>query len=266
MVSAPPSMTSQPLISPEGVLSAFDDWPVEQERRDYLTYHYRRYAVLVAWVARAIAELELDMDRTVRLLDIGSSYQTALFRDLLPGVVVDTLGIEDTTFPPREGERHIPFDLNDAQDQARWPTVDQAYDVLVMAEVLEHLHTAPELVLSSLRPLMATSARFILQTPNGVALRHRVRMLRGYNPYELIRRTPWNPGHFREYTMPELRAIAVDARYTVSRWNAENYFTIDSWKYRAYDRACRVLPPSFRDGLTLVLRPDFDATPVIPPR
>jgi SAM-dependent methyltransferase len=263
MVSPPPSLTSRPLISPEQVLRAFDDWPVEQERRDYLHYHYRRYAVLVAWVAEAIAEL--DLDRTVRLLDIGSSYQTALFRDRLPGVVVDTLGIEDTTFPPRDGERHIPFDLNDAQDGALWPTVDQAYDVIVMAEVLEHVHTAPELVLGSLRPLLALSGRFILQTPNGVALRHRVRMLCGYNPYELIRRTPWNPGHFREYTMSELRAIALDAGYAITRWHAQNYFTMESWKYDAYNFACRVLPPSLRDGLTLVLTPHSEATPIIPP-
>jgi SAM-dependent methyltransferase len=262
MVSPLPTFPSQPLISPKGVLRAFDHWPVEQERRDYLHYHYRRYAVLVAWVAEAIAEL--DLDRTVRLLDIGSSYQTALFRDRLPGVVVDTLGIEDTTFPPRDGERHLPFDLNDAQDTARWPTADP-YDVIVMAEVLEHLHTAPELVLASLRPLLAASGRFLLQTPNGVALRHRVRMLRGRNPYELIRRTPWNPGHFREYTMPELRAIALDAGYAVSRWHAENYFTVDSWKYHAYDRLCQVLPLSFRDGLTLVLTPAAEAAPIIPP-
>jgi SAM-dependent methyltransferase len=258
-----PTFTAQPLISPKGVLRAFDDWPVEQERRDYLHYHYRRYAVLVAWVAEAIAEL--DLDRTVRLLDIGSSYQTALFRDRLPSVVVDTLGIEDTTFPPRDGERHIPFDLNDAQYRARWLTVNQSYDVIVMAEVLEHLHTAPELVLGSLRPLLAAGGRFILQTPNGVALRRRVRMLRGCNPYELIRRTPWNPGHFREYTMPELRAIALNAGYAVNRWHAQNYFTVDSWKYHAYDRVCRALPPSFRDGLTLVLTPASEATPIIPP-
>jgi SAM-dependent methyltransferase len=241
-------------LTPEEVLRTFAGWELDEERRFYLRYHYRRYAVLFACVASLLSRLGGPAGR--RLLDIGASYETALFRERFPGLVVDTLGFADPVFVPRAGERHLDYDLNRAQDPGSWPQGDEAYDVVVMAEVLEHLYTAPELVLAALRGLLAPAGSFVLQTPNAVALRHRLRMVRGRNPYELFRTNPGNPGHYREYTVPELTGIAGRSGYRIERWWCENYFAVDTWRYRLYDRLCAKLPPSFRDGITAVLRAD----------
>ncbi len=240
-------------ISPEQVLSTFADWDLEEERKIYLRYHYRRYAVLLEWVSREVAAR--GHRERLRVLDIGTGYQTQLFRQLFPDAVVDTLGIEDTTFPGRPGEQHIPYDLNDSSEQERQPPHRDGYDIVVMAEVLEHLYTAPELVLKALRQYVRGDGVLLLQTPNGIALKHRLRLLLGRHPYEMIRVERNNPGHFREYTAAELRAIAARAGFRISRLEAVNYFSDPARWYGAYNRVCSHLPETFRDGITATLEP-----------
>ena len=246
-------MSEPTQFSAEQVLSIFADWNVEEERKIYLRYHYRRYAVLLNWVSREITAR--NTGKPLRLLDIGASYQTHLFRELFPDLVVDTLGIEDTTFPGRPGEQHIPYDLNDAYEQDGQAPVRPSYDIVVLAEVLEHLYTAPELVLKALRQYLCDDGVLVLQTPNGIALRHRLRLLLGRHPYEMIRVERNNPGHFREYTGAELRAIASRAGFAVSRLEAENYFSGSARWYETYNRVCLHLPEAFRDGITATLNP-----------
>ncbi|MDP9149663.1 MAG: hypothetical protein M3O36_06955 [Myxococcota bacterium] len=45
----------------------------------------------------------------------------------------------------------------------------------MFAEVLEHLHTAPELVLAFLRRLLLPQGLLILQTPNAASLSKRIK-------------------------------------------------------------------------------------------
>src|SRR5205823_6516869 len=109
------------------------------------------------------------------------------------------------------------FDLNDAQSEDTWRRDIPRYDVVVMAEVIEHLYTAPELVLGFLKTLVADNGLVIIQTPNAAALSKRLKLLFGRNPYELIRVDTTNPGHFREYTSRELIRIAEGAGFEVVR-------------------------------------------------
>ena len=78
------------------------------------------------------------------------------------------------------------------------------YDLVVFAEVIEHLHTSPVHTLAFVRGLLADAGVLILQTPNAASLPKRLKLLAGRNPYELIRADGGNPGHFREYTLAEL--------------------------------------------------------------
>jgi hypothetical protein len=81
-----------------------------------------------------------------------------------------------------------------------------------------------------------------------------MRMLFGRNPYEPIRDEPANPGHFHEYTVPELRAAVEDAGLEVTQLVTANYFDHGSRKNRAYRRVGRLLPPTLREGITVVAR------------
>jgi trans-aconitate methyltransferase len=205
-----------------------------EEWRVYRAYHARRYAALVETVRELAPAPE-------RILDVGAFFQTELLREAFPQATVDTLGFRAPGF---EGERHFELDLNDVADAE--PGAGE-HDVVVMAEVIEHLHTAPQLVLRHLASYLKPGAPLIVQTPNAVALHKRLRMLAGSNPVEPIRTTDDNPGHFHEYTLGELRAAAGDAGLTVGGVRAANYFGTN----RAYAALGRVLPPSMRHGITI---------------
>jgi SAM-dependent methyltransferase len=221
----------------------------------YAAFHAPRYAFLLEVLAR-----EVRMPRP-RLLDIGRSELTAMIAGRLDAPV-DSLGLEpDATLP---SGRHHRFDLNDAQHRERWRTDLGSYDAIVFAEVLEHLHTAPELVLAYLRSLLAPHGLLFVQTPNAAALWKRLRLLGGRNPYERIRVDPTNPGHFREYTARELEAIVAGAGFGVRQSWTRFYFDSRHERHQTGQEppspikgaiknvVYRWLPASLREGITLV--------------
>jgi SAM-dependent methyltransferase len=207
------------------------------EWRHYLAYHARRYATL--------RSLALELGGT-RVLNVGPMFETRMLREA--SLHVDTLGFPHPLFPPRDGERHVEVDLNAPAIEG-----DGSYDLVVAAEVIEHLHSSPVLVLRYLASWLRPGGWLLLQTPNAVALHKRLRMLAGRNPIEPIRLDPAKAGHFHEYTLGELRDAASEAGLAVGGWRADNYFGAGA-AARAYAALGRVLPPSLRHGITLWLR------------
>lgn len=214
--------------------------PHSPDEEVYLRTHSRRYALLL--------DLVEELAPT-RILVVGPSFESALLRERLSGATVDTLGWLDHRFPLREGERHVELDLN-AGD---YPELEP-HDVVLCCEVIEHLHVPATRVLRFLATGLAPDGRLVLQTPNATALPKRIRMMFGRNPYEPIRDEPGNPGHFHEYTVPELRAAVEGAGLEVERLLTANYFDHGSRKNRAYRAAGRALPPTLREGITVVAR------------
>ena len=233
--------------SGDDVVEAFARLETYNEARDYLAFHRLRYQALLDAVEKLIGGRP-----DVHVLDVGPSFQTALLRRL-PGVRVSTLGFADPHFPPRDGETHTAFDLNDAQDPGRW-LAPADYDGLVLAEVIEHLYTAPTLVLAMLARLVRPGGWLLIQTPNAVALSKRVKMLTGRQPFEAIRREATNPGHFREYTLAELKALGPEAGLRVQEWSAAEYFAPPGRARAAYRSVVSILPPTVRAGFTVVYR------------
>jgi SAM-dependent methyltransferase len=223
----------------------------------YTAFHAPRYALVLEELASR------GVGPETRLLDIGRSRLTELLHERF-GCRVDSLG-----FPP-DGDtpqgRHFQFDLNRSQRREDWRTELPQFDVIVMAEVIEHLYTAPQHVLAFLTTLMAPSGFLFLQTPNAADLTRRLKLVLGRNPYEMIREDDTNPGHFREYTARELRRLAEGAGLRVERLSTHSYFdmrfarhgeggnrpqpvvgTVKNFVYRA-------LPASLRYGITAELR------------
>jgi len=200
---------------------------------------------------------------TSRILDIGASQLTSWIASEL-GVHVESMGLEeDARF---ENVTHHRFDLNAAQDRSQWRLDIGPYDIIVFAEVLEHLFTAPELVLQYLRELVVPGGALVLQTPNAVALRKRIKMAIGSHPFERIRIQRDNPGHFREYTASELRQLLAGAGFSIERVWFEHYFDV---RYARHETGReppslmagalknvlhRLVPPSLREGITILAR------------
>jgi SAM-dependent methyltransferase len=214
--------------------------PQLPDEETYLRTHARRYALLLELV-KSFAP------RTI--LVVGPSYESVLLREAVPGATVDTLGWEDHRFPRVDGERHLQHDLNDLE----YPQLEP-HDLVVCAEVIEHLHVSPVPMLRVLAGSLVPGGRLLIQTPNATALPKRLRMLLGRNPYEPVRDEPGNPGHFHEYTVEELREAVEAAGLEIERLVSANYFDHGSRKNRVYRALGPVLPSTLREGITVVAR------------
>src|SRR5262249_21427349 len=111
-----------------------------------------------------------------RVLDIGMSRLTEMIHQTF-GCAVDALGFgEDRTI---NSGAYYHLDLNDCQFPERCRDDLSAYDAIVFAEVLEHLHTSRKLVVGYLADFLAAGGVLIVQTPNAVALPRRLAMILG---------------------------------------------------------------------------------------
>src|SRR4051812_26265154 len=234
------------------------DWLMSgQANPAYAAFHRPRFMFLIE------ALRSCGATASSRILDIGVSPLSSLIATEL-GIRVDSMGLESAS--EAKDFAHHQFDLNALQDQAQWKTDFGPYDIIVFAEVLEHLYTAPELVLSYLRELLVPGGFLLLQTPNAVAFRKRVKMVLGVNPFERIRTERDNPGHFREYTASELRELLLGAGFSIDRLWMKHYFDV---RYARHERGdepprliagalknafYRLLPAPLREGITILAR------------
>ena len=195
----------------------------------------------------------LGLPADAKVLDIGSSMFTLRLADLFDDV--STLGLADArelicAMPDKI--RHIAFDLNDSREKGRWIELPK-FDLIVFAEVIEHLPTAPQQVLRFLASGLSPRGFLVVQTPNAVSLDKRIKMLAGINPYEMIREEWTNPGHFREYTRSELVSLAKESGFATVRHEFRSYFRSPRLGMRLVDFL--VAPfPRLRRGQTAVFR------------
>jgi len=237
------------------IVTHFRGLDLDDESQEYLRFHCRRYSVLLP-VIESCARMLSDHigSPCYRLLDIGPNFLTQYLRDTFPAISIDSLGFENHQFKCRDRDIHIEYDLTHTDNEASWPQAEP-YDVIVMAEVIEHLPVSPSHVLSFLSILLKQGGFLVIQTPNACSLHKRLRMLCGQNPYEMIRReSKQNPGHFREYTPQELKTIAVASGFTVHSYFTANYFRGETFGSAVFRRLQWMIPENLRDGITMCLR------------
>ena len=221
--------------------------------QEYLALHRPRYRALVASVADLIARLPKRPDGSRRILVVGPRFEVDLLHRVLPDLRIDTLGLNEGLFPPGDGEQRVLFDLNDAYDEARRPAIGP-YGLIVMAEVLEHIHMPPSVVIGWIASLLNPGGHLLIQTPNAVSLPNRLRMLFGRNPFQPLSADRAYPGHMREYTPSELVREGQAIGLEVAELRTANYFASAKVYNRIYQRLERLLPKPLRAGITIVYR------------
>ena len=226
---------------------------LDSEAIAYVDYHAERYARLLSLVDQLAAEARPR--EKLRILDIGPNMQTELLRDAHPTGVVDTLGFAHPAIPPRQHERHVEFDLNRLSTPGSGPQLASGYDIVILAEVVEHLHISLATVLRCVAGWLRPPGHVLVQTPNGAALHKRIRLLLGRSPVEPPRDTPGNPGHFHEYTLAELRDQVAAAGMAIERLELANHFGGPGAQARLYRTVGKLLPPTMRHGMTLCATP-----------
>jgi predicted SAM-dependent methyltransferase len=185
-----------------------------EEERLYFDLHGSRLKFTINMIAKVLQNATLEKQLT--LLDVGPHFLTQIIkREFKDRISIDTLGYRNDGVCPIENiNKHFEFDLNTLQENGeKTPALPNRYNIIVLAEVIEHLHVSPIIVLKSLWNILRDGGILFISTPNGVYFTKRIQMLFGKNPFEMIRQTPKNPGHFREYTGTELKEIARTAGY-----------------------------------------------------
>jgi hypothetical protein len=228
-----------------------EDW--DEEERTYADAHYRRFTYLLNLLDDELAKFGATAEKPVTVLDIGPHMLTGLVdRYFGNRVRIDTLGWESPrVYDTSHVHRHVQFDLNDAYDPASWPESSE-HDIVLMAEVIEHLYTAPEQVLPCVRTFIRPGSTLVIGTPNAVSLPHRLRLLTGTHPYERIRLDRTHPGHFREYTANELAEVAQTTGFSV---RCTTFHDFEPSRSRLVDVATRATP-KLRRMMTVVLERD----------
>jgi len=221
------------------VAATFADWDLIPEHAEYLRFHAKRYSSLLRLVGRLVAP-------PARILDVGPSFQTHLFRRTFGVENVVGLGWPGGDYPDFRPD--IDCDLNEVDTAL--PTPATRFDAVVAAEVVEHLVVPPQGVLSFLSTFLEPTGFLVVTTPNAAEITKRVDLLRGRNPFELPRREyKRNPGHFREYTLAEMRDSALSIGLDVVEQLMES-----PYPSRLHWRLCGVLAPTLRQQITLVLQ------------
>ncbi len=186
-----------------------------------------------------------------RVLDIGPSYQTVIFKKLFPDITLETMGWEDHRYRPSPDTVHHAVDLNHTAKPESCP-LPAPVDLILFLEVIEHLHTSPSHILRYLFRCLNPGGTIVISTPNAAFLRNRWRLLKGYNPYELIREDDSNPGHFREYTRAELVRYCELCGFDVIDARIENLHRFGTRTGRLFSRITHWLPQRFRHDMTVV--------------
>lgn len=91
------------------------------------------------------------------------------------------------------------------------PFKKDSFDMVMMHDVLEHLHNSPRSLLNALLELVKTNGLLFLTVPNAVNLRKRIDVLRGRTNYPSYHQFFWYPdpwrGHVREYVKNDLQQL-----------------------------------------------------------
>lgn len=214
------------------------------EQFEYLNFHVIRYQYLLQKI------LGFFTVQTNKVLDIGTGFEVDLIRSVF-GVGVDTMGFYHSGWQSFKNETFYEINLNN-QEALKQPK--DKYSLIIMAEVIEHLYTAPETVLENLRNWLTEDGILIIQTPNALSLPKRLKMLFGIHPFEKIRVNKQNPGHFREYTVQELIQICETAGFEVLEASSKNYFQPKNTLLQFLYSLEFLWPKCLRTGLTVVAK------------
>jgi SAM-dependent methyltransferase len=212
--------------------------------------YWQRHAVRFEHVLRALDRRGRGRVRTA--LDVGCSFQTLLLAEYFPAWRIDTLAdIRDERFLLPPPSRHFLLDLNAADAAAPALDAGTRYDLIVFMEVIEHLRIPPAQVLRFLAAQLAPGGVIVLTTPNAAWLKNRLKLLRGRNPFELLR--PEGGGHIRESTLDELRDAAAAAGLRVAEARRLGLYGFSGAKDRFYSALADATHPSLSRTLFLVL-------------
>lgn len=165
----------------------------------------------------------------VRVLEIGAFFGTVCIALSRLGYQVTAADIPEYIDMPEQVARYARHGIATKGvrlEQFILPFADESFDVVVMCEVLEHLNFNPLPLLKEINRVLSPKGLFYLSLPNYARTKNRLAELRGGSAgipvgqfYQQL--DPKHPeianGHWREYTMPEIRALLEPLGFRLDR-------------------------------------------------
>jgi 2-polyprenyl-6-hydroxyphenyl methylase/3-demethylubiquinone-9 3-methyltransferase len=230
----------------------------------YLNAHLRRFLR-----TKELFEETWPSPGRGRVLDLGAHWlhQSYLYaRDGYEVTGADfgsTLALPDVErFANSHGIRLVAFtELESARALEAFP--DDAFDVVLFTEILEHLTFNPVAMWRQVHRVLAPGGRVVVTTPNYYALRGRLwnlsrlrNRLGGGLPVDEILRTPTHGHHWKEYSLREiLRYFSLLSADFVPHkaLYVEDYYLPPSytWLPRLLERRARFLRPNLHVEIQL---------------
>lgn len=247
------------MITEAAIESHYLSKELDAESQAYIRTHAKRFSFLIRFLKNVRKEINFP---SVKIMDVGPSFFTEILQINMSGDEIYTMGFDHPdsrgghfpSFIEIDKTKFYAFDLNDAAFKEKWIKPEKV-DIIVMGEVLEHLYTSPIHIFRFFRSFLKPGGYIVLGTPNALAMQRRLAMLGGKNPYELIRESRDNPGHFREYTVDELKSLGRQAGLTFVDVEVKNYFKRFTPKGRSFDKFVDwFFPASFRSGINIVFQ------------
>jgi Methyltransferase domain len=239
--------------SEQEIIAYYQNRSLNDEENEYLRYNAKRLSLILKLIDQILPTTPHQGKKHTKILDVGPSFLTEQIHCICPDCELNTLGYENPrTYDKSFIGHHLQYDLNNAQFPDKWETFYQ-HDLIVVSEVVEHLYTSPILVLSYLRTLLLPGGLILLTVPNALAISKRLKMLFGKHPYDLIRESSDNPGHYREYTRSEITSFLAGTGFELVSLMLKNY---QSSKNAVFDLIYRIgsVLPSYRQGILVVLK------------
>lgn len=191
----------------------------------YLGEHRHEYVRTV----RDILETKPPEPGPVRVLEIGAFFGAVCLALSKLGYKVTAGDIPEYIEMPDQVARYAKHGIATKGirlEEFILPFADESFDVVVMCEVLEHLNFNPLPLLKEINRVLAPGGLFYLSLPNYARMKNRVAILRGEsagipvsNFFDQL--DPADPeianGHWREYTMPEVRTMLERLGFRVAK-------------------------------------------------
>ena len=219
--------------------------------------YYRRYRDRYFNTLRYI-ERTSGLARGLRVLDVGSGQFACLLQELADAkpVILDV----DDAIAEAVSAREIPFVCHSLAADSDPPLDRASFDVIIMAEVVEHLPTPPYQSLERLRPLLSADGSLFVTTPNVARPRNIAKLLvhGGFHQHWEVPDPPRPLGHVREYSLDETTWQCRRAGYTrVTGDLVQLSMGASSLGAKAWRYACAPLRlyPKLRDSIIVRAQP-----------
>jgi len=205
------------------------------EPGDYYLLSRDRYIQTLRYVA------QIDLPERPRMLDIGGGQMAILTSKLLGFDAV--LGDINQDFREPADKAGIGFTKCNLLDDDP-PEFKGAFDLITLAEVVEHMPVPPYVVLRKVRTWLKPGGALLLTTPNMFRLRNIIMMMRGRDPFDRWRLPDGDVvlGHQTEYSAGHLAWQIREAGYTLERMEHDQLgHSGFSWKARMGRRLLKPL-------------------------